>query len=194
MPSEELVTIGKLGKPFGLTGELYITPATDYPERFLNMKEVYVRNQANWQLHKVRSTKFVGRRPVMLLQGINNPEEAALFTNRELGVPRSEMVELPADTWFVHDLIGCDVYSCSSGRLIGKVKNVQTFPANDVYFIWTIAEREVMLPAVTEFVKEIDTERNRIVVETSGFLDEEESLATSQMPPDPGSESSRDEI
>lgn len=194
MPTEEFVTIGTLGKPFGLTGELYITPATDYPERFMEMKEVYVRYQGDWQLHKVRSAKFVGRRPVMLLKGINSPEDAALLTNRDLGVLRSEMVELPDDTWFVHDLIGCDVFSSSSGRLMGKVKNVQTFPANDVYFIWTINDREVMLPAVTEFVKEIDTERNRIVVKTSGFLDEEEDRSTDPQPPDSNPESSSDEI
>lgn len=194
MPTEEFVTIGTLGKPFGLTGELYITPATDYPERFMEMKEVYVRYQGDWQLHKVRSAKFVGRRPVMLLKGINSPEDAALLTNRDLGVLRSEMVELPDDTWFVHDLIGCDVFSSSSGRLMGKVKNVQTFPANDVYFIWTINDREVMLPAVTEFVKEIDTERNRIVVKTSGFLDEEEDRSTDQQSSDSNPESSSDEI
>ena len=194
MPSVELVTIGKLGKPYGLTGELYITPATDYPERFIGMKEVYVSNQGDWQVHKVRSAGFVGRRPVILLQGINNPEEAARFTNRELGVPRSEMVELPADTWFVHDLVGCEVYSSSSGRLMGKVKDVLSFPANDVYVISTVADREVMLPVVTEFIIEIDTKRNRIVVKTSGFLDEEDSRTTDQLPPGTESESSSDEV
>ena len=174
--SKEHIIIGRLGKPFGLEGGLYVTPATDYPERFESMTEVYVQNRSGWHTLRITESRFVGNRPVLVFEKITTPEAASQYTNCDLAVLRSETVTLPEDTYYIFDLIGCKAFSQSTGRQMGEVVDVQQYPANDVYIIRTVNDREVLYPVVKDFVKEVDIENRKIILETNGFLDEEDAL------------------
>lgn len=171
MPSDELVIVGKLGRPRGLHGEIHVTPATDYPERFDGMDEIHVSTRDGWEILRIASTTMVGNRPVIKFENVNSPEEAARLTNRELAVPKDQLVTLPEGEHFIFDLIGCEVVEQQSGDRIGEVVNVEQYPANDVYVVRTASESSLMVPAVSEFVKTIDIAAKRIIVDTTGLTD-----------------------
>lgn len=172
MSSDKYVTIGKLGRTRGLKGELCVTPLTDFPERFVDLSEIYVKLSSGWEKFRVVSTRVAGGRPAIRLAGIDSPEEAARYTNREIGVPIDQVFELPEDTFYIFDLIGCKVFEEGTDRLVGEIVNVEQYPGNDAYVIQTVAEREVLFPAVKEFVKDVDVTNRRIVIATAGILDE----------------------
>ncbi|MCK4460163.1 MAG: 16S rRNA processing protein RimM [candidate division Zixibacteria bacterium] len=171
MPSDELVIVGKLGRPRGLHGEIHVTPETDYPERFDGMDEIHVSTRDGWEILRIASTTMVGGRPVIKFENVDSPEEAARLTNRGLAVPKDQLVTLPEGEHFIFDLIGCEVVEQQSGERIGEVVNVEQYPANDVYVVRTTSESSLMVPAVSEFVKTIDIAAKRIIVDTTGLTD-----------------------
>jgi 16S rRNA processing protein RimM len=175
VPPEDFIIVGKLGRTRGVHGEINVTPDTDFPERFDGLKEIYVKDRADWKKFKIVASRFVSGRPVLTLEGIGNPEDASRLTNRLLAVPKSQVVKLPDDTYFIFDLVGCRVIEDGSGRTLGEVEDVEQYPANDVYVIRTTDGRKVLFPAAREFVKSVDIENKKITVEPGGLFDRERS-------------------
>lgn len=167
---EVFVTVGKLGRTRGVKGELYVIPDTDFPERFQNMRELYLKTKDGWEKVRLDSTRIVSGRPVIKLEGIDTPEDAARYTNREIGVPEDEVVELPEGSFWIHDLIGCEVVDESTEIAIGEITAVETYPANDVYFIRTVSGEEVSIAAVEKFVKRVNISGRKVYIDTSGIL------------------------
>lgn len=165
------ITVGKLGRTRGVRGELYVTPFTDFPERFVGMTEIYVKNRSEWELKKIESSKLVGKRPVIKFEAINSPEDAAVFTNRELAVTKEQLVQLPEGSFYLFDLVGCDVYDETAGTKIGSLVEVEQYPANDVYTIETDDGKRLKLPVVKSFVKRIDIEAKKIEIDPAGLFE-----------------------
>ena len=55
---------------------------------------------------------------------------------------------------FIAELLGLPVFE--DGHQIGIIKDVLSMPGNDVYIVK--GEKEYMIPAVREFIKEINME------------------------------------
>ena len=168
----EFVTVGWLGRTRGVEGEIYVTPDTAFPERFIGLREIYVRNCGVWEVLKIASSRMIAGRPVLRFEDIFTPEEAACLTNRELGVPKAEVVKLPEDHYYLFELVGCKIVEEGSGRLVGEVTDVEQYPANDIYVIKTSTGKRLLLPAIRQFVKEIDIEKQRIVADPVSFIDD----------------------
>jgi len=162
--SEDFVIVGIIGRTRGVHGDVYVTPATDFPERFESIDEIYIKTRTGWEIIKIVSASIVSGRPVLRFAGIDNREDAARLTNRALAVPRDQAVELPHDTFYIFDLIGCEVFDDRSGKLLGKVTDVEQYPANDIYVLDTIDGKKVLFPATRDFVKNIDIKNKKITV------------------------------
>lgn len=164
--------MGQLGRSRGVKGELWVTPLTDFPERFESLRTVFVEDGQKWKIHEVEMSKTIGNRPVLKLAGIDTREAAALMTNRKLAVKSESLVKLPEGTHYLFELIGCDVYSKEGRRLIGKIVDVLRYPANDVYLIRNNRGEEILFPAVKDFVESIDAESGEIVVDEAGLAEQ----------------------
>ena len=72
---------------------------------------------------------------------------------------------------FLAETVGLPVLDADTGALLGHVREVDTSRRTTLYVVDT--ERgEVLLPAVSEFVKEIDIERGLSVRPIPGLFDE----------------------
>ena len=169
--NEELILVGRLGKTRGVEGHLWITPLTDFPERFLDLEGILVGRRDAWELLKIESSQIVSDRPLIKFVGVNNREEAARMTNRDLAVSRDNLIKLEPGTHYVFDLIGCDVFDEANDRKLGEVIDVNRYPASDVYVVRTAEGKEVLYPAVKDLVLEIDTEAKRIVVRDTSLFE-----------------------
>lgn len=169
--NDTYIIIGKLGRSRGLNGEIYITPVSDDIERFLDLKEFFVSKKSDWKKFEIESVTIIGKRPVVKLKGVNNPENAAVFTNREIALLKEDLEELPEESFYVFDLVGCKVKAVNSDETIGEIIDVEQYPANDVYLIETESKELIRFPAVKHFVKLIDIDNKLIVVEKAGILD-----------------------
>ena len=95
--------------------------------------------------------------------GIADRTQAEGLRGGWLKVPHSERVTLPPDSYFVDDLIGCQIFS-TGGEKLGRIRNVLKLPANDVYEV-DGKNGELLIPAVEDVIKEVDIIRQRVVIE-----------------------------
>ena len=76
---------------------------------------------------------------------------------REIFVEEKDVVELPDNTFFVHDLINCLVLQ--EDNKLGIIKDLLQLPANDVLVIEDTNKEEKLLPFVLDFIESFDPER-----------------------------------
>ena len=66
-------------------------------------------------------------------------------------------MELPDGRHFLADLMGLEVRDHETGAVLGTIHDILTPPAHEVYVVRG-GGKEYMIPAVDEFVKEIDVD------------------------------------
>jgi 16S rRNA processing protein RimM len=168
---DDLISVARIARPQGIRGEVIADLLTDFPERFARLARVYVKRAdgrllildlENSLAHKVRvALKFAG------CDSVSGAEE---LRNARVMVPRDQLVELPEDTYYDFDLIGCEALSVE-GQYIGRVEEVRNYGAAPLLVVRDGA-RELLIPLVLSICVEISTERKRIVVNPpEGLLD-----------------------
>lgn len=156
MPSEpELVPVGRVGRPHGVDGSFFVEGPSDRLERFANGATLYA---AGMPAKVIVSKRGSGRRPVIKL---DRPVERGT----ELAVPREALPPLGDDEYYGFQLVGLEVTE-EGGRVLGRVKEVLDYPANDVLEL----DSGLLLPLVESCVQDVDLEGGRIVVSV-GFAD-----------------------
>lgn len=166
-----LITIGKAVKPFGVKGEIKIEPMTDFPERFKDLRRVYLVSPAGRELVcEVRSLRYAGGVPFLLFSGYDSPEKAKMLNGWFLKVPEEEAVPLPEGSFYWFELVGMEVVS-EGGETLGTITEVFETGSNDVY-VMKQGRKEIYLPATKEIVKHIDRKAKRMVIHlVDGLMD-----------------------
>ncbi|MDU4959937.1 MAG: ribosome maturation factor RimM [Sporomusaceae bacterium] len=165
----DLIIIGKIVAPHGVRGDVRVNPLTDFPERFLTMKQVL----AGEQLLPLESAKMHKQFLLLKFGGRDDRNAVEELRGRLLYVPRSETVPLPAGEYYIFDLIGMDVYT-TDGRAIGKVAEVLATGSNDVYVVERPSGRPLLVPALKTIVAELDTAAKRMVIADPQVWDADE--------------------
>lgn len=147
---------GEIVSTHGIQGEVKILPWADGPEFLLDFDTFYLGGKA----YEVTSSRIHKTCVLSKLRGIDTPEQATLLRGQVVSIDRSNLT-LPKGTVFIADLLGCRVLE-EEGREIGKIKDVLTMPASDVYVVQ--GEKQYMIPAVKEFVREINVEEGYVRV------------------------------
>jgi 16S rRNA processing protein RimM len=156
--SDELVPVGRVGKPHGLDGGFFVEGASERDDVFAAGATIYVDGE---QAKVVGSRRGAGGRPVIRL-------DRRVDRGSELAVPRATLPELADDDeFYVFQLVGLSVED-ESGRQLGRVREVLEYPANDVLEL----DSGASLPLVEACVRQVDLTGRRIVVAV-GFADPE---------------------
>ncbi len=160
----EYIAVGRFGKTRGVSGEIYINLLTDFPDRFQKSKSFWIESEDGWKEIKLTSGKLFPKRAAVKLEGINTPEEIRKFTNFFLYIKRDELQKLPEDKFYLFDLVNCRVVDEEENDY-GLVVDIEKNPANDLLVIEAKDGGRYLFPMVREFIKEIDTDGKKIVVD-----------------------------
>ena len=160
---QQRLEIGQIVNTFGIKGEIKVVPFTDDINRFDDLKKVYVRTRKDSKLYKVENARYHKNMVLLKLEGINNPEDAEMLKNSFLEVDREDAIPLEEGTYFIVDLIGLDVYT-DEGKLLGKVDDIYNTGANDIYVVKDELGKQILLPAISDVIKQIDMENGKIIV------------------------------
>ena len=159
--ADNRIVIGKLGAPHGIRGELRVIPLTDFPERFENLKQVYVEDA----LLDIESVKYHKQFVIIKFKQCPVREEAARLTGRLIYIDKKDAVPLEEGEYYTFDIIGLEVFDVD-GNTLGNVTEVLKTGSNDVYVVSQKGEaKQLLVPALKAVVKEIDIEKGRMVVD-----------------------------
>jgi 16S rRNA processing protein RimM len=144
----ELVRVGRVGKPHGLDGSFAVEGASEEARRF----EVGATLLVGGQRATVVESKRSRGRPVIRLD--RDVERGAA-----LEVPRSELEPLGEGEYYAFELVGLEVED-EDGTSLGRVAEVQPGVANDVLEL----DSGHALPLVDACVLDVDLQAGRILV------------------------------
>jgi 16S rRNA processing protein RimM len=174
--SDEWVAIGLITAMFGIRGEVKVQPLTDFPERFLQTARIYLGDELVER--RVLGARLHQRIVILRLEGVETANDAEALRNKKLYVPASELITLPPDHYYLHDLMGLRVVHVD-GTSLGVVRDVIQSAGNDLLVIQSARTgKDVLLPAVKAFVKGVDVAGGIISVEPiPGLFDEDADVA-----------------
>lgn len=168
--TEDYIIVGKLGKTRGVIGEIYVTSFSDFPDRFVGMDSILVKGIKGWERMEIEFSRLYGPRPALKFKGIDTPEAAALLTNSELAITKDELVVLPEGSFYIFDIIGCEVFDADSGEKLGVIDDVEQYPANDAYVIKTNDNDLARIAVVKQFIKSVDIKTKKVTIDPSGLM------------------------
>ncbi len=161
------IKVGKITGAFGIRGELKVYPYTDKPQRFSELDSVFADN-TELEILNVRYQKNL---VLLKLEGIKDRTAAEGMKGVTLSINRSELRELEEDEYFIFDLVGLEAVDENGGH-IGTVTDVIQNSAQDIYEIQTDDGKKHLIPAVYEFIPEIDIDSGIMVIKPiPGLLD-----------------------
>lgn len=157
----EYYLIAEIKSVYSADGYLSLIAYSDRPERFFELKYVYV--DIFGQMKKFLVENVIEQKGYFTLKflNFNTQEEVEIFVGKKLYVDEENLIPLSEDTYFVHDLLGSTVVS--NGEKIGIVTDVLNLPANDVYVIKDLSDKEILVPAIHEYIESFDA-RNKLLV------------------------------
>ncbi|ASQ90583.1 16S rRNA processing protein RimM [Prosthecochloris sp. GSB1] len=161
--SEERYLAGKILKPKGLKGELKILPITDFPESFLERKLFYIGSEgSDAEPFEVLRASLRNGFAYILFRMVDDRDKALALAGKNVYVAEEDLLPLSPDRAYLHELRGLKVFD-ETGKEAGRVLDVLEMPAHEVYEI-ECEGKKVLVPAIEEFIEEIDLSRGRMVV------------------------------
>ena len=160
MSRREYLRIGHIVRAHGVRGDVKALTLTDDAERFSGMQSCYLERRGEYAPVALSNIRLQPGAVLLHIAGIDTPEEAARHTGAYLCVNRAHARQLPPDTYFVAELIGCEVTD-TAGNAYGKMTDVLETGANDVY---EIEGGRLMVPALKKVLHSVDIDNGRIVL------------------------------
>lgn len=151
----KMLAVGKICNTHGVRGNIKLIPWTDFPEVFENIDYITVENIR----YDIKDVKYQKSNIILKLQGIDTVEEAEKLRDLTAYCEETQFEELPEDTYYIADLIGCEVYE--GENLLGKVADVFSAGGADLYEIKGKGA-PIYLPAIKENVLSVDI-KNKII-------------------------------
>lgn len=160
---QEYFEVGQIVNTFGIKGQLKVKPFTDDMERFEELKTVYICKKNEMKKVEIEDVKYNKQCVLLKVKGIEDLTEAEKYKGLFLKIDRKDAKKLPKDTYFIADILGLEVYT-DEGELLGKVDDIFPTGANDVYVVKDELGKQILLPSIPEVLKEIDLEKEKIIV------------------------------
>lgn len=176
VPPEAMVQVGFVFRAHGMEGELKVNPEhTDDPARFEELDTVYLgRTPRAVTRHEIASVRYQetkrGTTVILGLADVASRSDAEAVIKQKVFADEADL-ELADDEIFIHDLVGLSVVT-EAGETLGTVANYMEMPAQDVFVVRRPEAGEAMIPAVEDFIVDIDLDGGRLVVRPiEGLLD-----------------------
>ena len=157
---QQYLEVGQVTGVHGLMGEVRVQPWADSPNFLCRFKTLYV-DEAHFPMN-VQRARVHKNMVIIKFEGPTDVPSALSLRGATLYIDRAD-VSLPEGAFFLADIYGLEVRDASTGEVLGKIADVLTLPANNVYVVKG-GRRELMIPAVPQFIAETNVEEGFVRV------------------------------
>ncbi len=158
--------MGRVLRPHGNAGELRVAPFNPEIPNLQPDGEVYLLGRP-YRIERVRWDKG---QVLVRLEGLGRRSDVDVARGALLEVAEADLVR-EADAHLVYEIIGLEVVT-GEGRSLGRVSEVLSTGANDVYVVEG-PSGETLIPAISSVVEEIDVAGGLLhITNELGFGDE----------------------
>lgn len=164
---EKWFNVGKIVNTHGIKGEARIISKTDFAnERYkLGNKLTLFMPDSNAPIELiVKSHRKHKSFDLLTFEGYENMNEIEKMKGGILKVPEEQLGQLEEDEFYYHEIIGCTVTTLE-GEEIGKIREILSPGANDVWVIKGKGGKDVLIPYIEDVVKQVDIKAKNVVIE-----------------------------
>ena len=156
-----LLRVAHVRRAHGVRGEVRVQTLGGGLARFAPGTELLDERDGR-RLTVAASRPLDGDEILLRFDDLHSREAAASLSGAYLCVQSSQARHLPADEWFVWQLVGLRAVT-DSGDDLGVVRDVEEQPSSDVLVV-EAGSRERRYPLVREWVRGVDLARGVVVV------------------------------
>lgn len=146
----------------GLEGFLKVQLITDFPDKLITLKEVYVDFFNMKKKILIEEIKRSNKSFHIKFERFNSERELQVLLGRDIYISGKDLPELPEGSIFNHDLLNAEVWRDNS--LLGRIKEILNLPANDIFVIVDEAGKELLIPFVLSFIEKFDVENKKLIL------------------------------
>ena len=161
----DYIAVANLNKTFGIKGEFRAYCLTDFPkDRFKIGASFTIGTPEGKALLEVTLKSYRMDSPFVILKfaEILSINEAEKYLGNKVYIQK-ERADLPADTYHIHDLIGCRI-ALDNGEEIGVCIDVLSYSSTKTLIVSRQGKENAQIPFAKQFVKDVDIEAKRIVI------------------------------
>jgi 16S rRNA processing protein RimM len=155
--------IGKILKPQGRFGEVKAEIITSFPEHFCKLKKLFINKTEDWLGFSIDHVRLADKFVFIKLIGIDSIDQAEKLRGEYVYIPKDDLENLSESEYYIHDLVGIQVCD-EDDVLLGEIVDVELLPANDVYTIKLLNGSLHDVPAISDVIKLVDTEQNKMII------------------------------
>lgn len=164
------LVVGRIVTAHGIRGECAVEVLSDTSERF-ERGSVLGAGDPDGQVSTltVERARQHQRKLLVKFREVGDRNGAEALRGVLLSIPASEAKAPAEGSYYPHQLEGLRVVD-ENGGVLGQLQEVLSNPASDIWVVRTPQGKRVMVPAVGEFVRDVDLEGRRIVLAPIGGM------------------------
>ena len=164
------VAVARVLRPHGRRGEVAAEILTDFPQRLKGLTSAWLcgRNGPDRPV-VIRScwlSQSRGGQAIFHFEGSDSISDAEKLVGLEVCIPLTARITLPESSYYITDLIGCEVREID-GSAIGSVRDVQVTGENIAGAPLLVVDSsggELLIPLAQEICVRVDTAARLIEV------------------------------
>ena len=169
LPGDALL-VAVVGRPHGVKGELRLVPTSGDPGRLLDLKTIWLVVEGEpARRHGVRRMRLQSEMALVELEGVADRDVAAALTHAEVWARQADLPRLTGGAFGLDELVGRELVN--GDRPVGRITDVVSNAGRD-YLEVSVGDRTVLVPAVKDWLVQMDAEGGRVVMRLpEGLLD-----------------------
>jgi len=171
MRKEDCFYLGKIVRKHSFRGEVVAKLDTDEPEIYRNLESVFVELNNNLvPFFMEESLLQKGNQLRIRFEDVLDEADADAILGAGLYLPIEFLPKLTGNKFYFHEIIDFDIEDVNFGY-VGVITGVNDSSAQPLFEINSNGT-EVFIPMIDDFIKKVDRDQKKILVETpDGLID-----------------------
>jgi len=153
------IRIGYVTGAVGLKGEKKVYSYLENTKLFQSLERIFIDGQEV----KIENVRYKGKIVILKVSNISDRDTAERQKDRNVYIWEDQTEKLPEGTYYVRDILGFSVFDTEDNQL-GVLRDVTGSGAQDILNIIDKEGKNIMIPAVPEFLISADMKEKKIIV------------------------------
>lgn len=165
MRKEDCFYLGKIVRKHSFRGEVIVKLDTDEPDLYQDLESVFVALGNDLVPFFIKTISLQkGNQLRIRFEDVENEADADAILGIEVYLPLKFLPKLTGDKFYFHEIIDFDIEDVNFGY-IGVITGVNDTSAQPLFEVNSNGT-EVFIPMIDHFIKKVDRENKKIIVET----------------------------
>lgn len=155
--------LGYVVRPHGIKGALKLKVDTDFPEKYTKLKRITLNTNTKKETFDVQKLSYSPPdEMIVIVKQITDRNTAELWKDAEVWISIDFLPKLSGKKFYFHEVIGFQVKDVQLG-IIGEIVQFYETAAHPIIAV-NHNGIEVLIPAVDEFITEINRDEHYMIV------------------------------